>query len=251
MNAPDNLTRKIMILIIDPGERKWEPGIFAPVGPCDVVRAADPAEGVGHFVYSSFDASILSLNDRAQCLNILRFFKSVRPSPPIVVISDNPSGDFILSALRADAWDIFREPADPVDVANSVRQALHFHDADRHVSENQEPVWKALRYIHEHLMEHFTLEETAQKCGMSVSCFQRAFKREVGSTFNKYVNMHRIAKARQLLLDDRRSMSEIAFDCGFTNQYHFTRTFKKLMNTPPKSFRKSLAQQPFSKTIPA
>jgi AraC-like DNA-binding protein len=46
-------------------------------------------------------------------------------------------------------------------------------------------------------------------------------------------------------------MSEIAFACGYTNQYHFTRTFKKLMNTPPRSFRKSSFPEPAPKILPA
>jgi transcriptional regulator GlxA family with amidase domain len=86
---------------------------------------------------------------------------------------------------------------------------------------------------------------------MSLSCFERAFKREVGITFNKYVNSLRISKARQLLHENNKSMSEIAFACGYTNQYHFTRTFKRLMNMPPRSFRKSRSPEQASKTIPA
>ena len=86
---------------------------------------------------------------------------------------------------------------------------------------------------------------------MSVSCFQRAFKQEVGITFNKYVNSLRISKARRLLHENHKSMSEIAFACGYTNQYHFTRTFKKLMNTPPRSFRKSCFPEPAPKILPA
>ena len=70
-------------------------------------------------------------------------------------------------------------------------------------------------------------------------------------TFNKYVNSLRISKARQLLHENNKSMSEIAFACGYTNQYHFTRTFKRLMNMPPKSFRKSRSPKPSLKTIPA
>jgi len=46
-------------------------------------------------------------------------------------------------------------------------------------------------------------------------------------------------------------MSEIAFACGYTNQYHFTRTFKRFLNMPPKSFRKALSPKPASKTSPA
>jgi AraC family transcriptional regulator len=70
-------------------------------------------------------------------------------------------------------------------------------------------------------------------------------------TFNKYVNSLRISKARQLLHESSKTMSDIAFACGYTNQYHFTRTFKRLMNMPPRSFRKSRSPEQASKTIPA
>jgi AraC-like DNA-binding protein len=227
------------ILVIDPNGRKWDSGVFASLGPCEVVCASDPAEGVGHFIYNVFDVSIICLNDQKPCLDILRFLKSVRPSLPVIVISNNSSEDFIISALRADAWDFFKEPADVADIVDSVRQALQFILDGKWAVEIENPIWRAIKYINEHLKEHISLEETARACGMSVSCFQRTFKQEVGITFNKYVNSLRISKARQLLHENNKSMSEIAFACGYTNQYHFTRTFKKLMNTPPRSFRKS------------
>jgi AraC-like DNA-binding protein len=239
------------ILVIDPSQRKWDPGIFSSVGPCEVVRAADPAEGVGHFIYNVFDVSLVCLNDQKLCLDILRFLKSVRPSLPIIVISNNSSEDFIISALRADAWDFFKEPADNADIVDSVQQALHFKHDGRWAAETEHPIWRAIKYINDHLKEHISLEETARACGMSVSCFQRTFKQEVGITFNKYLNSLRISKARQLLQENNKSMSEIAFACGYTNQYHFTRTFKRLMHMPPRSFRKSRSPEPASKTIPA
>ena len=251
MNSAGSPCRIALILVIDPSERKWDPGMFASLGPCEVTCASDPAAGVGHFIHNLFDVSILCMNDQKQCIDIINFFKSVRPAFPIIVISDHSSEDFVISALRADAWDFFKEPADRADIVYSVRQALQFKYDGRWEDEADNPIWRALKYINEHLMDHISLEETARGCGMSTSCFERAFKREVGMTFNKYVNSLRISKARQLLHENNRTMSEIAFACGYTNQYHFTRTFKRLMNIPPRSFRKSRSPAPTSKIIPA
>jgi AraC-like DNA-binding protein len=236
--------RTALILVIDPNGRKWDSGVFASLGLCEVVCAADPAEGVGHFIHNVFDASILCMSDQKQSIDIIRFFKTALPAFPIIVISECTSEDFILSVLRADAWDFFKEPVDMADIVDSVRQALHFKYDGTWAGENENPIWRALKYVNEHLTGQLSLEETAWKCGMSVSCFQRAFKREVGMTFNKYVNSLRISKARQLLHENNKSMSEIAFACGYTNQYHFTRTFKRLMKMPPKSFRKSRSPVP-------
>jgi AraC-like DNA-binding protein len=244
MNSARIPVRATLILVIDPSERNWDSTVFASLGPCEVVHAADPAEGVGHFIHNTFEVSILCLNDQKQCIDIIRLFKSVRPAFPVIVISDHSSEDFVITALRADAWDFFKEPAEKTEIVDSVRQALQFKYDGIWAGKTEHPIWRAIIYINEHLREHIALEETARACGMSVSCFQRAFKQEVGITFNKYINSLRISKARQLLHENNMSMSEIAFACGYTNQYHFTRTFKKLMNTPPRSFRKSLLPQP-------
>jgi AraC-like DNA-binding protein len=251
MNSGRIPVRTTLILVIGPTERKWDTGLFASLGPCEVVSATDPAEGVGHFIYNLFDVSILCMDDQKQCLNIIRLFKTARPAHPIIVISKNSSEEFIISALRLDAWDFFKEPSENLDIVDSVRYALYFKYDGRSAEETENPIWRALEYINEHLMEQLSLEETARKCGMSVSCFQRSFKQEIGITFNKYVNLLRISKARRLLHENSKSMSEIAFACGYTNQYHFTRTFRRLMNMPPRSFRKSCSIEPASKRFPA
>jgi AraC-like DNA-binding protein len=174
-----------------------------------------------------------------------------QPATPIIVIADQASEDFVISALRADAWDFFKEPANQTQIVDSARQALlSTHDGGLPAGDDH-PIWKTLKYIDEHLTEQISLGEAARLCEMSVSCFQRAFKREVGLPFNKYVNTLRISKARQLLHDSRRSISDIARACGFTNQYHFSRTFKKLMNSSPRSFRKSFTLEPTPKSMPA
>jgi AraC-like DNA-binding protein len=251
MNSSRIPVRTALILVIDPSERKWAPGVFSSLGPCEVVCAADPAEGVGHFIHNVFDAAILYMNDQKQCIDVIRFFKSARPSFPIIVISDHSSEDFVISALRADAWDFFKEPANVADIVDSVRQALQFKYDGRWAGKTENPIWRALKYINEHLMDHISLEETARECGMSLSCFERTFKREVGITFNRYINALRISKARRLLHENNKSMSEIAFACGYTNQYHFTRTFKRFMNMAPRSFRKTLSPEPSPKKIRA
>jgi AraC-like DNA-binding protein len=249
MTKPNAPARSIKIFIIDPSNRKWDASLFSSIGPCDIVRTLDPAEGLTHFVRSSFDVAILCMNDQKQCMAILQFFKSVKPDFPIVVHADLASEDFIISALRADAWDFFKEPTCQEQIVDSVRQALLSQNDIRCSGGDDSPMWKTLKYIDEHLAEHISLGKAACLCEMSVSCFQRSFKREVGLSFNKYVNSIRISKARQLLHDHRRSISDIAYACGFTNPYHFSRTFKKLMYTSPRSFRQSFTPEPSPKSL--
>ena len=151
MNSARIPVRTTLILVIGPGERRWDAGVFASLGPCEVVSASDPAEGVGHFIHNLFDVSILCMNDQKQCLDIIRLFKTARPAHPIIVISKNTSEEFIISVLRSDAWDFFKEPADRSDIVDSVRHALYFKYDGRSADETENPIWRALQYINEHL----------------------------------------------------------------------------------------------------
>ena len=99
---------------------------------------------------------------------------------------------------------------------------------------------RAIKYINEHFSSGLRLFEIAHEANMSISCFEKIFKKNMGMTFTLYVNRLRIARAVKLLNKDGLSMSDIAFACGFTNQFHFTRMFKKIVGISPRDYRKSL-----------
>lgn len=57
--------------------------------------------------------------------------------------------------------------------------------------------------------------------------------------FNRWINHHRIARAKQMLdqADERRSILEIAFACGFASLGPFNRAFRDEVGTTPRSYR--------------
>jgi len=55
--------------------------------------------------------------------------------------------------------------------------------------------------------------------------FCKLFKRATGLTFTDYVARVRVEKAKPLLLDRDRRVSEIAYDVGFQSLTHFNRVF--------------------------
>jgi AraC family transcriptional regulator len=59
----------------------------------------------------------------------------------------------------------------------------------------------------------------------------------MGMTPHQYVIQQRIERARILLRDPSLSISEISLACGFTNQSHFTRLFRKHTGVTPKTYR--------------
>lgn len=64
------------------------------------------------------------------------------------------------------------------------------------------------------------------------------------SNFNRWINHHRIARAKALLAspDERRSILEIAFDCGFASLGPFNRAFKDEVGATPRAYRSATRQ---------
>ncbi len=63
-------------------------------------------------------------------------------------------------------------------------------------------------------------------------------------SFTAYVNGLRIARARELLGMTSSSMLQIALTCGFGNQSHFNRVFKRITGLTPGEYRKTAPVDP-------
>lgn len=82
------------------------------------------------------------------------------------------------------------------------------------------------------------LDEVARECHMSVSQFGRTFKKTTGLTPHRWLVQQRLERAKDLLLRSPQALAEIALDCGFSEQSHFTRTFTRLIGTSPGEWRR-------------
>ncbi|GAA6620227.1 helix-turn-helix domain-containing protein [Scytonema sp. NUACC26] len=91
-----------------------------------------------------------------------------------------------------------------------------------------------LDYIDTHLDCSLRLEELAQQVNMSQFYFSRLFKQSLGIAPHQYVIQQRVERAKQLLRKGDLSLAEISLECGFANQGHLNRHFKRLTGTTPK-----------------
>lgn len=93
---------------------------------------------------------------------------------------------------------------------------------------------QVIDFIEAHLDSNLQLEELAQQAGMSQFYFSRLFKQSLGITPHQYVIQQRVDRATQLLRQGELSLAEIALSCGFANQGHLNRHFKRLTGRTPK-----------------
>ncbi len=96
----------------------------------------------------------------------------------------------------------------------------------------------AVAYIDEHFAERLSLADLARVSGMSVPSFRRTFAQVMEMTTGDYIATIRINHARKLLSTTGLKVYDIAEACGFYDQSHFIRTFKRLRRLTPAQYRR-------------
>ena len=104
-----------------------------------------------------------------------------------------------------------------------------------------EPIKKALLYISENF-ESVTERDAAESCGLSYNHFSTSFKKAVGLSFVEYVTILRLNEAEKLLLSSGKSITDIAYSCGFSSTSHFIAKYKAYKKITPGQVRKRIAQ---------
>ena len=83
-----------------------------------------------------------------------------------------------------------------------------------------------------------SIEELAAGVKMSVINFHRIFRNCTFQTPKQYVLRKRMEFARNLIMNTNLSVDEIAERSGFSNRYHFSKSFKNYYSFPPVAYRK-------------
>ncbi|GAB5551876.1 MAG: hypothetical protein Sapg2KO_14670 [Saprospiraceae bacterium] len=91
--------------------------------------------------------------------------------------------------------------------------------------------------IEANLYHNVSVEELAALCKMSLSSFKRSFTKQYGTSPARYLRERKLEKAAQLLKNTNLRISDIAFDTGFTDLAHFSKTFQKKFGFSPTNFR--------------
>ncbi len=104
--------------------------------------------------------------------------------------------------------------------------------------EAQRLVRQAMAYLHEHYTEPISRQELADHVGLSDDYLTSCFHKEMGLTPVAYLNRYRIQQAKHLLRNTHRSITEIAFDLGFSSSSYFSRVFHRETGMSPAAYRR-------------
>lgn len=104
--------------------------------------------------------------------------------------------------------------------------------------EREDFIEKAISYIQKRYAGRIRITETAQYCGVTPEHLSRTFKQKTNMHFNEYVLSYRLKQAEiQLRADRSKTITEIAYSCGFNDSNYFSSCFKKIYGITPSQFR--------------
>ena len=99
---------------------------------------------------------------------------------------------------------------------------------------------KRLNTIYEYVYQNFhtpiSSKDVAELANMNASAFSRFFKTIHRKPFTRFLNEIRIGFACKMLLENKESITSIAYACGFGNISNFNRQFRIIKNESPSSF---------------
>lgn len=230
------------VLVFDPCDNLSVAALRERIPGCRMVVHPRLDNALETFLQTAADVVLLVHSQQQPTLDLLSRFKVGKPSVPIIVLVESGSESLAIESFRRGARDYFPQPLELDELAETLRALLNIRQTGFGCTAQTGPssLEKALHFIQLNYRYSLTLQQVADKSGMSLSSFGRRFKKKTGMTFVDYVNSMRISSARSLLRNPDLSLLQISLACGYGNQCHFNRTFKKIVGITPGQYRKSL-----------
>ena len=164
----------------------------------------------------------------------------------IVCIRHHIKGDKRLCQLFENAFDVVKKEDKTFEMEASSYITLMFAyllknnltDKENANNKNSDFCKKVLEYVSEHFAENISSKHAADALSFNQSYFCRNFKKNFGTSFAEYLNMYRVSASRGLLEDKTKSITQIAYECGFGTSSRFSKCFKKHYGILPSEYKK-------------
>ena len=99
-------------------------------------------------------------------------------------------------------------------------------------------IFNVIKYIHDNSGKQISCSELSELCGFNKSYFSRYFKKWTGISVSNYIENVTMKAAKHLLVEENLSVKAVAAELGFSDQFTFSKKFKKHFGVAPILFKK-------------
>ncbi len=164
-----------------------------------------------------------------------------------VIVSGYSDFDYAKQAIALGASAYLLKPVSAEELKSVLdRLAVHFAVEredwlGRLEEQNYTPediVAQVKEYMNQNCRSPIDLHSISEHFGFSSAYLSRIFSKIEGMPPSKYIRMHRMNIAKQLLADPGLSVHAISNMVGYADPFHFSKTFKSTTNMSPATYRK-------------
>lgn len=163
-------------------------------------------------------------------------------------LADNGSSDAFASAAAAtrllkDAQAVIgTDASSAMDFITKAVSLLEKDPRDERVKARgglaRWQIMRIERHIEENLGEPIHIAALAAMARLSPGYFSNAFKVSFGTSPHAYIITRRLTRAMETMKSTANRLCEIAIDCGFSDQAHLCRQFRRAMGVSPNAWRR-------------
>ena len=212
------------MLVSEQGEMVLEPG-YVYIVPCGMKAGFYGTPSVTKLFFHinlTFDEE----NDAFE--NYSRFSRLPRSVAYI-----NELKDLYLSTSKKDICLLKSE------ITATVCQFLSRMDnRNTNFKEHSKCVSDAISFIRKNIRATLTVSEVCRNVSCSAGALANAFKKELGQSISNFIEEMVMSEAQSQLLYSNRSIREISEALGYSDQFYFSRRFKKCFSITPSKYRK-------------
>ncbi|APH03488.1 response regulator transcription factor [Bacillus weihaiensis] len=171
-------------------------------------------------------------------LELAKKLKQRKMETELIFVTAYQDFDYVKQALHLHALDYLVKPVIETELIDVMKKYVATHQ--QAVAKSQ-AVQHVLSKIETSFQEKLNLTEIANEIPVNPTYLSRKFSEEIGKTFQEYLTLYRIQKAKGLLKKHPDwSMTMIAEHSGFNSQHHFSNTFKKMEQITPSHYKETL-----------
>ena len=134
--------------------------------------------------------------------------------------------EFQTRNILSETWLLLLED---IQINHRMSQPSRFEPSDR--------IRNMLSYIHSHYKDKITVAQIADAIGISEREAMRSFRKSLNQSPIEYLISYRLNEAKKMLQSSELPITEICYQCGFSDSSYFGKVFRKAYGLTPREFR--------------
>lgn len=192
---------------------------------------------VVHFLEASFGNDFLQIPETKKIKNL---FQRAERGLDVVGRTNELISEKMRSLVYTDGFARWLKLLEILHILSESKELKYISTSGMQGKNEQEidRMNKIFNFVIKNFKKEIRVSEMAEMIHLSENAFSRYFSQHTRKSFTAFVNEVRLHHASKLLIDNRMSVAEICFDCGFNNISNFNRQFRNLYNVNPLNYKK-------------